>query len=63
MTAIFSHVCIFSLQKMPLPRLEISDATMRSLTEKAASVWNEGVHLVKLLAKGENWILFLKVAE
>lgn len=49
------------LQKMPLPRLEISDGTMRSLIKKAACVWNEGVHLVKSLAQGENWILFLKV--
>lgn len=49
------------LQKMPLPRLEISDGTMRSLIKKAACVWNEGVHLVKSLAQGENWILFSKV--
>ncbi|KAK6930524.1 3-beta hydroxysteroid dehydrogenase/isomerase [Dillenia turbinata] len=52
----------FSIQRISSSYFEISENVTRDLAATMACSWNEGAHIVRLLAKGENWSTFLKVA-
>ncbi|KAK6914533.1 3-beta hydroxysteroid dehydrogenase/isomerase, partial [Dillenia turbinata] len=52
----------FSIQRISSSYFEISENVTRDLAATIACFWNEGAHIVRLLAKGEDWNTFLKVA-
>ncbi|GMH28572.1 hypothetical protein Nepgr_030415 [Nepenthes gracilis] len=52
----------FSFQEMPLSSFQISDSGMKYIFGTLACLWNEGIHITKSLAQGEDWDMFLKVA-
>ncbi|KAL5781157.1 hypothetical protein ACOSP7_006186 [Xanthoceras sorbifolium] len=57
-----SNIFGFKVQRIPLSCFEISEAVMKDSILTIASLWNKGVHHIELLAKGEDWNNFFKVA-
>ncbi|KAL6970729.1 3beta-hydroxysteroid-4alpha-carboxylate 3-dehydrogenase [Sarracenia purpurea var. burkii] len=57
-----SNIFGFSVQKISLVSFEISKVDMTIIVTTMAQMWNRAVQVTNALAKGEDWILFFKVA-
>ncbi|WOK96493.1 3beta-hydroxysteroid-dehydrogenase/decarboxylase [Canna indica] len=51
-----------NIEKIPSSCFEVSESTVRNIFFALASLWNGGISTVRLLARGDNWSIFFKVA-
>nr|CAD1838936.1 unnamed protein product [Ananas comosus var. bracteatus] len=52
-----------TIEKVPSSCFEVSEQTLQNLFGFVASIWNKGFHVMKLLAKGDDWeVLFKSIA-
>ncbi|CAL9774756.1 unnamed protein product [Musa acuminata subsp. burmannicoides] len=51
-----------NIEKIPPSCFEISESSMRDAFFALASLWNEGISTMKLLAQGDDWSIFFKAA-
>lgn len=56
-----SKVFGFAVEKVTPDYFEISDSTLRNPIVCLASLWNGGIHKLRILAEGDDWGIFLKV--
>uniref|UniRef100_A0A2P2L7G7 Reticulon-like protein n=1 Tax=Rhizophora mucronata TaxID=61149 RepID=A0A2P2L7G7_RHIMU len=52
----------FNIQRIPLSSFEISEKVVKDIVTSIASLWNRWFDNIKILAKGEDWNHFFKVA-
>lgn len=57
-----SSVFGFRVQKIPSSYFTVSEIALRDSLITVASFWNRGFFILKLVAKGDNWNVFIKVA-
>ncbi|XP_042416774.1 3beta-hydroxysteroid-dehydrogenase/decarboxylase-like isoform X2 [Zingiber officinale] len=50
----------FNLKKIPSSCFEVSESTMRCIFLTLASLWNQGILAMRLLAQGDDWSIFFK---
>ncbi|ONK72407.1 uncharacterized protein A4U43_C04F19100 [Asparagus officinalis] len=64
---LFSHGVLpcsmfgFSIEKMPSSYFEVSESVVRHSLNTIASIWNNGLSLLKSVSEGGNWNIFIKV--
>lgn len=51
----------FTVEKVTSDYFEVSNSTLRNPLMRLASVWNGGIHKLRVLAQGDDWSTFLKV--
>jgi sterol-4alpha-carboxylate 3-dehydrogenase (decarboxylating) len=51
----------FAVEKVTPDYFEVSDSTLRNPIVHLASLWNGGIHKLRVLAEGDDWGTFLKV--
>lgn len=51
----------FTVEKVTPDCFEVSDSTLRNPIMCMASLWNGGIHKLRVLAEGDDWGTFLKV--
>nr|CAD1838931.1 unnamed protein product [Ananas comosus var. bracteatus] len=52
-----------TIEKVPSSCFEVSEQTLQNLFSFVASIWNKGFHVMKLLARGDDWeVLFKSIA-
>uniref|UniRef100_A0A453LBR5 Reticulon domain-containing protein n=1 Tax=Aegilops tauschii subsp. strangulata TaxID=200361 RepID=A0A453LBR5_AEGTS len=56
-----SKVYGFTVEKVTPDCFEVSDSTLRNPIMCMASLWNGGIHKLRVLAEGDDWGTFLKV--
>ncbi|KAL6342421.1 hypothetical protein AAG906_009094 [Vitis piasezkii] len=52
----------FSIQRISLSCFEISETVVNDLITNMANLWNNWIHMIRLLAGGGDWNTFFKVA-
>ncbi|XP_015884388.1 3beta-hydroxysteroid-dehydrogenase/decarboxylase [Ziziphus jujuba] len=52
----------FTVEKLSWSHFHLSEEMSQRVAMSVASSWNTAVHILKSLAKGNDWILFIKVA-
>ncbi|KAG1328277.1 putative Reticulon-like protein [Cocos nucifera] len=57
-----SSIFGFNLQKMSSSYFQVSESTVRKSFIAMAALWNKVISLLKLLAQGDDWNIFFKVA-
>ncbi|KDP43887.1 hypothetical protein JCGZ_20897 [Jatropha curcas] len=57
-----SMISSFAIQRISLSWFEISEAVVKDSITSIAYLWNRGVKRIRLLAQGEDWNNFIKVA-
>ncbi|KAA8531429.1 hypothetical protein F0562_006218 [Nyssa sinensis] len=57
-----SKIFGLTIQRIPLSCFEISEVDMRNSITTLACMWNSVVRVTRLLAQGDDWNIFLKVA-
>ncbi|KAA8527274.1 hypothetical protein F0562_034629 [Nyssa sinensis] len=57
-----SNIFGFTIQTVSLSCFEISEVDMKNSIRTIAYMWNSMVHVTRLLAQGEDWGIFFKVA-
>ncbi|XP_047051862.1 3beta-hydroxysteroid-dehydrogenase/decarboxylase-like [Lolium rigidum] len=55
-----SKVFGFAVEKVTPDYFEVSDSTLRNPIVHLASLWNGGIHKLRVLAEGDDWGTFLK---
>uniref|UniRef100_A0A453LBT9 Reticulon domain-containing protein n=1 Tax=Aegilops tauschii subsp. strangulata TaxID=200361 RepID=A0A453LBT9_AEGTS len=50
----------FTVEKVTPDCFEVSDSTLRNPIMCMASLWNGGIHKLRVLAEGDDWGTFLK---
>ncbi|CAM0952436.1 unnamed protein product [Alopecurus aequalis] len=55
-----SKVFGFAVEKVTPDYFEVSDSALRNPIVRLASLWNGGIHKLRILAEGDDWGTFLK---